>query len=188
MAPDAVFTLDGHPDVQVARLTGTDAGRLQELYEACADFTILVDGEPPGPQAAADDLAALPPGSRPDDKHVFGLVDATGRVVAMLEAIRDYPEPGTWWVGLMLVDPRRRRDGLGTAFSAAFERWAADQGCRQVALGVVSANAGGLSFWRRLGFTLDRTVEAQSFGRLTHDVHVLTKPVPGGTGESPAQA
>ena len=175
MASDAVFTLEGQPDLRVSRLTAADAARLQELYEACAEFTILVEGEPPGPRAAADDLAALPPGSRPEDKHVFGLEDAGGRLVAMLEAIRDYPEPGTWWIGLMLVDPRRRRGGLGAAFQAGFERWVGDQECRRVALGVVSANAGGLGFWRRLGFVPERTVEAQSFGRLTHDVHVLAK-------------
>jgi len=182
MASDAVFMLDGQPDLQVLRLTAADVARLQGLYEACAEFTILVEGEPPGPRAAADDMTALPPGSRPEDKHVFGLADAGGRLVAMLEAIRDYPEPGTWWIGLMLVDPSRRRGGLGAAFHAGFERWVGEQGCHRIALGVVSANTGGLSFWRRLGFDQERTVEAQSFGRLTHDVHVLTKSVRGPNG------
>jgi len=177
MASDAVLTLDGHPELRVTRLTAADVGRLQELYEACADFTILVEGEPPGPHAAAEDLASLPPGSRPEDKHVFGLVDAQGRIVAMLEAIRGFPEPRTWWIGLMMVDPRRRRDGVGAALHAGFERWVVDQDDHRISLGVVSANSGGLRFWESQGYTQDRTVEAQSFGRLTHDVHVLTKSV-----------
>ena len=177
MLSDAGFTLGGQPDLRVSQLTAADAARLQGLYEACAEFTILVEGAPPGPHAAADDLAALPPGSRPEDKHVFGLVDTQGRIVAMLEAIRDFPEPNTWWIGLMLVDPGRRRGGLGAAFYAGFERWVDDQAGRRVALGVVLANSVALSFWRELGFTLERTVQAQSFGRLTHDVHVLAKSV-----------
>ena len=177
MPSDAVFTLDQRPDLRVMRLGATDTGRLQELYEACAEFCVLVEGEPPGPHAAADDLAALPPGAAPDDKHVVGLLNVDGRIVAMIEAIRGYPRPGAWWVGLMLVDPGWRRGGLGTAFYRAFERWVRTQDCDQLALGVVAANSGGLSFWQSQGFTLERTVEAQHFGRLTHDVHVLAKPV-----------
>jgi GNAT superfamily N-acetyltransferase len=137
----------------------------------------MVEGEPPGPHAAADDFASLPPGSRLEDKHVFGLVDSQGRIVAMLEAIRGYPEPRTWWIGLMMVDPGRRRGGVGAAFHAGFERWVAAQDDHQLSLGVVSANSGGLRFWGNQGYAQDRTVEAQSFGRLTHDVQVLTKSV-----------
>ena len=177
MTSDAVFALDEHPELRVVRLTAPDAGRLQELYEACAEFTVLVEGKPPGPQAAADDLAALPPGAALEDKHVFGLMDDDERIVAMIEAIRGYPRPGAWWVGLMLVDPAHRRGGLGTSFYATFEHWVRTQDCREVALGVVAANTGGLGFWQSQGFTLDRTVEAQDFGRLTPDVLVLTKPV-----------
>jgi len=169
------FGLDGPHDLRVTPLTARDAERLQQLYDACADFTMLVEGEPPTAHAAADDLAALPPGSRPQDKHVFGAVEASGRVVGMIESIRDYPEPGTWWLGLLMIDPGRRRDGLGSAFYSGFEHWVQDQGYDRIALGVVDVNTGGLNFWRRQGFSVTRTVRDQTFGRLTHDVQVLTK-------------
>ncbi len=174
MGADSVFEL-ARDDLRVTRLGTDDAERLQRLYAACAEFTMLVDGEPPTSHAAADDLTALPPGCRPEDKYVFGLADASGRILGMIESIRGYPEPGTWWLGLLLIDPERRRDGLGSAFYSGFEGWVQDQGHDRISLGVVDANTGGLGFWRRQGFTLTRTVPAQTFGRLVHDVHVLTR-------------
>lgn len=175
MDPDGVFEIDGGDDLRVVALTAGDAGRLQPLYDACAEFTWMVEGEAPAPDAAGADLTALPPGRGIEDKYVFGLADPASRIVGMIESIRNYPEPGTWWVGLMMIEPAGRRRGLGSAFYRGFERWVLRRGYQRVALGVVRANAAGLAFWRQHGFDLTRIVEGQRFGSLTHDVLVLGK-------------
>lgn len=165
----------GSDDLRVVRLTASDAERLQPLYEACADYTLLVEGAAPASTAALDDLIGLPPGKAIEDKYVFGLIDPSGRVVGMIESVRGFPDPGVWWLGLLLVDPQRRRGGLGPAFCSGFERWVADHGYQRIDLGVVGANASALSFWQRQGFHHLRTAPDQVFGRLTHDVLVMSK-------------
>jgi GNAT superfamily N-acetyltransferase len=175
MSNEAGFDLDGPEDHRVVRLGLDEAEWLQGLYEACAEFSVLVDGEPPAPTAAADDLTALPPGSQAADKFVFGLVDAAGGLVGMIESIRAYPDDKAWWLGLLMIHPAHRRDGLGSVLYSGFERWVAAQGFTTVGLGVVSANLTGLAFWQRLGFAITRTVPEQQFGRLVHDLHVLEK-------------
>lgn len=68
-----------------------------------------------------------------------------------------------------------RRPDLTPAFCSGFERWVADHGYQRIDLGVVGANASALSFWQRQGFHHLRTAPDQVFGRLTHDVLVMSK-------------
>jgi ribosomal protein S18 acetylase RimI-like enzyme len=69
-----------------------------------------------------------------------------------LELIRDYPGPGDWFVGLLMLDPDVRSSGLGSRLHAALERALADVGGRAIYLAVLEQNAGAERFWRRQGF------------------------------------
>ncbi len=155
-----------HPD--------RDAAVLQALFDACADFSDLIEGQPPAPTAAQEAFTDLPPGKTLDDKFLVGIFDPAGALVGVLDAIRAYPQPGTWFIGLLLLDPSQRGRGLGETVTRAFEEWAAAQGAREIGLGVVEANTGGYRFWARLGFTPVRTTPPRAFGRKTHAVIYMT--------------
>ena len=148
---------------------------LQALLERGADYARLVDGQDPGPDAARELFADGPPGYPPEAKFVIGLLDPSGALIAVLEGMRDYPDPGTWWIGLMLLDPAWRGRGLGARLYRAFEAYAGEQGATALGLGVVEANAGARRFWERVGFAAVRVTEPRRFGAREHAVIVMRR-------------
>src|SRR5512139_3950475 len=97
------------PGLAAGRLRPADEAELQAFYEQCRDYVELVTGEPPGPGEARALLSDLPPGKQPADKYVFGFREgATGRLVGVLDLVRDYPRPREWYLSLLLFGPASR--------------------------------------------------------------------------------
>jgi ribosomal protein S18 acetylase RimI-like enzyme len=140
------------PPYRVSYLEHRDVPLLQELYERCSDYHELEEGVPTLPGAAEHLLAALPPGKSPADKHVLGLHSPQGELLGVLDLIRDYPDAGEWWVGLLMLDPRARGGGVGTRLLRATERVIATAGGTAIQLGVLEHNTAAERFWRRIGF------------------------------------
>jgi len=161
-------------DASLELLTLVDAPALQELLERCADFSWLVEGEPPSPHAARDILADLPPGKSLVDKFMYGIFRENA-LVGVLDAIRGYPQQGAWWIGLLLLDPAQRGRGTGEQALLTFEDWAGQQGAQALMLGVVVENQRGLQFWQRMGFALVETRPPRRFGQKEQVVLVMRK-------------
>ncbi len=150
---------------------------MQTLYDRCTDFALLTDGQPPSPTAALEEFDALPPGKTQDDKYILGLFDLQNNLLGIIESIRHYPDDRTWWLGLMMLSPDRRGQGLGSEFYRAFENWVTIQGVKQVSLSVIEANELGLRFWKSLGFEIIRQTEPRQFGNKTHNLYVMSRTV-----------
>jgi GNAT superfamily N-acetyltransferase len=133
-------------------LTFADLPALQDLLEKCADYMELVSGSPTSSNEAEMLVASLPPGKSLDDKYIIGIFDKTMHMVGFVDALKDYPDAGDWWVGLLLLTPNARGRGIGTQLYRAFESWASAQGAKRVYLGVIEANPRAHAFWERLGF------------------------------------
>ncbi|NJO43389.1 MAG: GNAT family N-acetyltransferase [Cyanobacteria bacterium RU_5_0] len=140
-------------------------------------FAILTDGQPPSPTAARDEFDAVPDGKTTQDKYIFGLFDSQNDLIGMIESIRHYPDNQTWWIGLMMLSPEQRGQGLGSEFYQAFEDWVSVQAVKQVSLSVVEANKPGLHFWKGLGFEIVRKTEPRQFGNKAHAVYVMRRVV-----------
>ena len=154
-----------------------DADVLQHLYEECTDFSLLTDGQPPLPTAAREEFDALPEGKTLQDKYILGLFDPQRILVGMIESIRHYPNSQTWWLGLMMLTPKQRGKGLGSAFYRAFELWVSSQGASQISLSVIEINEQGLQFWEKMGFETIRKMPPRQFGIKTHKLYVLSRTV-----------
>lgn len=141
--------LRGH---RVQRLSLTDAGTLQSLYERCSDYHVEHEGVPTRPTAAAEELAALPPGKAPADKFSLGIYSPEGEMVGYLDLVRDFPSAGEWQIGLLMLDPAVRGAGLGERVCRAAESWVAERGGRTISLGVLEHSPRAARFWRRMGF------------------------------------
>ena len=146
---ERVFELTGCFGV---RLDETRVAELQAFHEECRDYLELITGEPPGPDEAERLLRELPRGKSPDDKFVIGLFDAPGHLVGVLDVIRDYPQPGGWYLGLLLFGPSSRGRGLGDRVYHRLEEWVRAEGGRAVHLIVQEQNPRAIEFWRRMGF------------------------------------
>lgn len=136
----------------VRRLSPADAPALQVLYERCTDFHQQHEGVPTTPTAAEEELTGVPPGKSLADKFALGIYAHDGRMVAHLDLVRDYPDPGDWQIGLLMVDPAARGTGLGSRACRAALEWTRTLGMRTMTLGVLEHAPDAERFWRRMGF------------------------------------
>lgn len=141
------------PPYAVRRLTDADASEIQDLYVRCTAFVELVEGRPPTSDEGRDLLHAKPPEVSDEDKLVFGLFE-DGRMIGALDLLRDYPDPGTWYLGLLMLSPSTRNRGLGAQAYSATCKWVAANGGQAVRLVVQAHNDAALRFWERQGFVV----------------------------------
>jgi GNAT superfamily N-acetyltransferase len=146
-----LFNADG---IEATEAIPDDGPALQSLFEDCADFFELTTGLPPGPAEAQSLFIALPEGKTYDDKRVISLFTEAGRLVGVMDVIRDHPKPDAWWLGLVLLHPAYRRRGVGTRIVRSFMSWVTAAGAKEVYLAVKEQNEMAYRFWSRMGFTV----------------------------------
>jgi GNAT superfamily N-acetyltransferase len=165
------FTLPGY---SVRLLSLADQQAAQMLLEACTDYSLLAAGQPVSPEAGVRLLVDGPPGKPAEDKFVSGLFSSADELVGVIDAIRDFPEMGTWFIGLMLVDPAQRSQGLGKAAVQAFEEWVSESGAREIQLEVWEQNVRALKFWQGCGFQIIYHQPPRRFGKLENRAYLLS--------------
>lgn len=171
-----LFQIDD-PDYRVSKLGPAEAESLQRLFDRCADYALIVEGESVSPSAAQETFQDVPPGRSTDDKFVYGLLDREGNIVGLLEGMRHYPDETSWWIGLLLLAPEVRGRGLGRKLVQSFEEHVRSQMGTAIMLGVVEENRPAYHFWQGQGFELVRTTEPRPFGRKVQAVSVMRKAV-----------
>lgn len=149
---DDTLTLPIDERYTLLALAPEDGPNVQALLERAADYSALVMGLPPGPAEAQSLYTDLPEGKGYEDKLMLGVYTADQRLVGVLDAVRDYPELGEWWLGLLLLEPDARGQRLGERVYRVFEQWASGKGAQGIRLAVFEQNVKGERFWRRLGF------------------------------------
>jgi RimJ/RimL family protein N-acetyltransferase len=160
------------------QLTPEELPLLQALCERCAEAieqnTGLepglslehILGLPPGPSMAQDLAHALPPSKGYEDKFLLGIFARPEELSGVLDVIRDYPTQGEWWLGVLMLEPARRGQGLGEGVCRAVEQWAKEAGARSLRLVVSAQNRRAHQFWQRLGFEeLERRIRKLSDGQ-----------------------
>jgi ribosomal protein S18 acetylase RimI-like enzyme len=151
-----------------ALVSGSAVEELQVLLERCADFEILLTGEPPGPTAAEDLLVDRPEDHPLRDKFVIGVWTDQG-LTAAIDLLRHFPQEHVWYVGLLLVAPESRGQGLGARVVEALVDWVRRQGGRALRLVVQDENPRALAFWRARDFQPIGTA-VQELEARTHQV------------------
>jgi ribosomal protein S18 acetylase RimI-like enzyme len=149
-------------EYRVQRVSEQDAPILRALGERCLEHIELHYGSPPDPaQMIRELLSDLPPDKTLADKFGMGVFDGAGRLVGGIDVIRDYPEPHEWYLGLMVLDPDHRNQGLGARLIAALAGWLRQHEAAYLRLAVSEHNAAGQRFWTRLGFQPVKQVIAE---------------------------
>ena len=165
----------GLPNNSVRRLFLEDIGVIQELYEKCLDYMLLVEGQPAEPNKILEDFQFVPSGKSQDDKFVFGIFDLQNDLIGYLDVLRGYPDEMTWWIGLLLLLPEARAHGLGRLIVQGFADYVQAAGGQAIMLGVVEENKSAYNFWTLMGFELVRITEPRQFGEKTQTVSVMRR-------------
>ena len=168
------FTPDPSAGITTVVLDERDLADITVLLRACDDFSMLVSGQPSQPDEALGLLRDLPPGSRCEDKRVYGFKKEDA-LIGVLDAVSGYPRQPVCFIGLFLLLPHERGQGLGRVILEAFARSARQAGFEELMLGVVEDNQDGLRFWQSCGFSLLETRPAQTFGQKQQRVFLLRK-------------
>ncbi|NBD08617.1 GNAT family N-acetyltransferase [Corallococcus silvisoli] len=139
-------------DLAAEAIPDAEAGSMQPLLERCEDFLQLTYGRPALPDQARDIPSGRPPGLAPGQGHLLALRTADGGLAGMIEALRDYPVPGDWYLGILLLAPEARGQGRGEAVVRAYEAHVRAHGGRRVRLAVLEQNTPAHRFWTRMGY------------------------------------
>jgi GNAT superfamily N-acetyltransferase len=148
-------------------LSAADAPAVARLFGRCADYFLLQDGVAPTLADAHDLFTDVPSGKDAQEQTVLGWRGDDG-LCGIAAILRDYPQDGTWYLGLMIVDATQRSRGLGRSIYSAIENWATALGAREIRLAVLEANQRGERFWRSLGFGELRRLGPDTFKMRSH--------------------
>ncbi len=172
MKNEIAFDIEGQ-GCSMHILTHEDAKAIQTVYEKCVDYMLLVDGHPAGKNAAEGEFQDLPPGRSADDKFMFGIVNPLNDLVGVLDIMRWYPDDVTWWIGLLLLVPEIRSQGIGQKVLKGFSEYVKAKGGQAIMLGVVEDNERAFQFWSKMGFEFVRESEPRPFGNKTQTVRIM---------------
>jgi GNAT superfamily N-acetyltransferase len=161
----ALFIVRGF---SVARLGIDDAPLLQRLLERCGDYYEMVEGRQAEPNAAVSELTDGPVERVPHDLYCLGILDPGGSLAGTIGALRNHRRPRQWYLGLMLLDPAVRNQGLGASLYRSFEDWIIGQGADSILLAVVEKNVRAARFWVSVGFAWPRCYPERTIGIRRH--------------------
>ena len=177
MSDTVLFACDA---VRAIELAERDLPALQRFFEANADYFELVNGAPPPPGEAAEEMhGALPPGWPYTKKWIIGLQDDAGSMRAMANVVSDLLAPDVWHIGTYIVAQPWRGTGAARRWYDALEAWSRVNRARWMRLGVVAGNARAEAFWTACGYREVRLREGIEMGARVNTVRVLVKPLVG---------
>ena len=148
--------LDPPPGWTARALAEADLPALQQLCGECGDYYQLVYGAPAGPDEARTLISELPPEKTLSDKFFLGVFDSTGMLRGAIDLVRDYRDPGEWFLGLLLLSPPVRRARLGAELLESIVVRLKEIEVVRIRLACAEQNVEGLRFWMRHGFEEER--------------------------------
>jgi len=166
--------------VRLVRMSGShsDVLGLQRTLESAPRYALAITGRPPAADGATTLLREVPPGKSQEDKFVFG-VYVGDHLVGCADVLRGYPQPGTAFIGLLLVGEEWQGRGFGLRACREMESLIAGWACDRARLAVVRANASALGFWRRAGFTETGECVDYSCGTVRSELVLMEKTLEG---------
>jgi RimJ/RimL family protein N-acetyltransferase len=142
------------PRFELRAISDTPSARqaVAALFEECADYFVLVEGCLPSSLQTEDFFTGIPEGFTLHDVLLHAVI-VDGKWVGVTSLLMRWNRPDKCMLGLMLLNPRVRGNGLGQAVLAELERVVqGDPAMRVIRVGVVATNVAATGFWRKMGF------------------------------------
>lgn len=139
-------------DYTIKSLTKDSLKAIEIFNVECSDYYLLHEGVLPSKKEALEIFNDLPPGKNYEDKYSLGIFRYTNDLIGIIDIVRDFPVVGEWMVGLLLIKPEERNNGLGKMIHEALVQWAITLGAKSLRIGVIEDNFKGKKFWSDLGY------------------------------------
>ena len=174
----AFFTVGAY---RASELRDADVPALQAFFEANPEYSIAVQGRPPGSTEAREEFdEVIPEGFTYERRWILKVVDEAGAMVAMASVVSNMMAKEVWHVGLFIVATRLHGTGKAREIYSALEAWMRRRGARWTRLGVVVGNSRAERFWESLGYVETRRRLGLEMGAKVNDLRVMAKPLAGG--------
>ncbi|MFF4016043.1 GNAT family N-acetyltransferase [Streptomyces sp. NPDC001843] len=155
------FTIRAPGGLTIRPLQPEDEAGVSHVLAACDDYLVAATGSTALPADVQSLYYSLPDGADFDQKHLLVLLREDAPV-GLVDAVEGHPEPSTCSVGLFLVVPQARGEGLGTRAAQHLLREAEARGTRRVTATCPQSWAPGITFLERLGFAVRQPGPQQS--------------------------
>lgn len=132
-------------------ITSSNRDEIKSLYDLCSDYHIMCSGK----NAIYEDVDSIFEYSdkkTSEDSLTWGVYNKCDLLIGMVDIFKNYPDNGTWMIGLLLLSPNERNKKLGKIIHEEINKYALIQGADTLRIGVVEQNTKGLKFWKSLGY------------------------------------
>ncbi len=152
----------------------SDLNRVTEFYVEAPDYWELAEGYPPGFEKAKEFFGDIPPQCDPDEVHRLGFF-LEERLSGIADLFFGFPKHGDAYLGLMMLGPWARNQGIGKRFLDHVEELAQTGGAKRLYLAVMTNNPKGRAFWEREGFLATGLSGKSVVGDNQQELHRLVK-------------
>ncbi|MDO5755395.1 MAG: GNAT family N-acetyltransferase [Tissierellia bacterium] len=135
---------------KVRKLVEKDCPRILDLQQS---NPLYFEYCPPRPsiKTVLKDMSVLPPEKDIDDLYYVGFFEEE-YLLAILHFIISFPDKGTIYIGLFMVDRRYSGYGMGSRIIRDVLDYFQHRGFLKVRLGYIKGNPQAKAFWRKCGF------------------------------------
>lgn len=161
-----------HGPIQLRRLSPAhDAATVADALSWVSDYIQLETGHTPGP----DDVTNFFDAPQDHSAETLAILDAEGSVKGLMSALKNYPDPGLWFIGFLAIDIRARGQSYAAAALDWFAKTARAEGAKALRLCVIENNIKGRAFWQAQGFADHSETPLWTSGHKTHRRFVLER-------------
>lgn len=138
-------------EYSIKPITSSNHNEIKHLYDLCSDYHIMSSGR----NATDEDVDSIFKYSERktlEDSLTLGVYNKCGLLIGMVDIFKNYPENGTWMIGLLLLSPKERNKNLGKIIHEEIKKYALTQGADTFRIGVLEQNTKGIKFWKLAGY------------------------------------
>ena len=151
-------------------ITSFNHSEIKYLYDLCSDYHTMCNGTN-ATDEDIDNIFKYSDKKTLDDSLTLGVYNDL--LIGIVDIFKNYPNNGTWMIGLLLLSPNERNKKLGKVIHEEIKKYALNQGADTLRIGVVEENIKGRKFWDSLGYKQVKST-TMSMGDENHNVDILT--------------
>lgn len=156
----------------IKTLTKVNHSEIKQLYDLCSDYYMLSSGRS-ATEEDVDDIFKYSEKKTVEDSLTLGVYDNSEVLIGIVDIFKDYPEIGTWMIGLLLLSPSERNKKLGRDVHEEIKRYALSEGAIKLRIGVLEDNINGRRFWDSLEYQYVKTTTIDIENK-NHNVDILS--------------
>lgn len=144
-----------------------DADPVLHLCLRARDYVALESGKGPDAGYVQNTMTEAPPEVPPEQIWCWGAKRDDGMLDGIATCLKGYYDPDDWYLGLLLLDPATRGQGLGARMAAHVVAQARADGGSCLRVAVLDANPRARIFWERQRFFAEKSTTRED-GSLRH--------------------